>query len=787
MTQRRGKKSSASKGGVSEGGVSPSDSPKPSSPKPSSPNGNSSTQTPSPAQTPTPTHTTTSSPGTKESKESDSPPGGAEAVTKLEAKEDSKDLKSWLEKADSLFQSKLESKLERLKLERLASSPSNTNRAPNNAEKELHSLARQCQLLTQQARNPNTSWIEKKKHMFMERDPNDHDSNDGNRRSYQRNIPGRKPGRPWILSKDSAQSFLKDSSAQSSSRILKADSIGNSNSLGNGTGAAGAGSGAAGSAPTGSTERSQKINALAMSLPRPGPVIGKDSLGPPGGRTVSVAKSVAKSSQSTADKNTAAEDHLPSNSRECTMEKMTTAAAAATQSAAQVSSTQSMETMAKEAPPQTSPEIKKKDTPVSFVSATNEGDSGNEVEEKKGEEKKGEEKKADAVNTVTASVAIANSNSPNANAIHNSRRPTSPKSAPTKSRQIGAIVTGAASGIGLATAKHLVDLGYLVVMVDRDEEKLKQESRDIKFSNANFDANRNANPIQKKSDMKFNRVHFIVVDVSNPADIDRLAGFCNELQNPARRNELQQSSAHQNSNFEVSFKYLVHVAGCDFITDLEAVENDFDVENDFSAKLAPCFNRAMDVNLRSVYLIIRALLPILKESAKDSGASPLRGPGASPPKKGTADPGAAIVAVSSINAHRSLPDYAAYAATKGGILSMCRQMAGDLAKYNIRVNTVSPGAVKTDLGPTSKKYEGDFAGNVDPDAPKPFRPEVHDPHGAALLGILPPESVAESIASMLFMRGVTGQDIAVDGGCSVIGTEWRRPFKREEEYKQLRL
>jgi NAD(P)-dependent dehydrogenase (short-subunit alcohol dehydrogenase family) len=43
------------------------------------------------------------------------------------------------------------------------------------------------------------------------------------------------------------------------------------------------------------------------------------------------------------------------------------------------------------------------------------------------------------------------------------------------------------------------------------------------------------------------------------------------------------------------------------------------------------------------------------------------------------------------------PGLAAYAATKGGLVSMARAIAADLAPRNIRVNAVAPGATKTPI------------------------------------------------------------------------------------------
>ena len=58
------------------------------------------------------------------------------------------------------------------------------------------------------------------------------------------------------------------------------------------------------------------------------------------------------------------------------------------------------------------------------------------------------------------------------------------------------------------------------------------------------------------------------------------------------------------------------------------------------------------------------------------------------------------------------PGVAAYAATKGGLVSMARSIAADLAPRNIRVNVVAPGAIKTPIwkrGPRSSASEDDSA------------------------------------------------------------------------------
>lgn len=58
--------------------------------------------------------------------------------------------------------------------------------------------------------------------------------------------------------------------------------------------------------------------------------------------------------------------------------------------------------------------------------------------------------------------------------------------------------------------------------------------------------------------------------------------------------------------------------------------------------------------------------------------------------------GGSIVFINSNTAYRAIPDRVAYSASKSGALGMMRALALDLGKYNIRVNAVLPGMIKTD-------------------------------------------------------------------------------------------
>lgn len=58
--------------------------------------------------------------------------------------------------------------------------------------------------------------------------------------------------------------------------------------------------------------------------------------------------------------------------------------------------------------------------------------------------------------------------------------------------------------------------------------------------------------------------------------------------------------------------------------------------------------------------------------------------------------GGSIVFINSNTSYRAIPDRIAYSTSKSAQLGMMRALAIDLGKYNIRVNAVLPGMIKTD-------------------------------------------------------------------------------------------
>lgn len=86
------------------------------------------------------------------------------------------------------------------------------------------------------------------------------------------------------------------------------------------------------------------------------------------------------------------------------------------------------------------------------------------------------------------------------------------------------------------------------------------------------------------------------------------------------------------------------------------------------------WRRVIDINLTGYYHMAHFLYPLLKARKT-----------------------ASIINIASVQGHMNQDNVMAYATSKGAIHALTRSMAVDCAKDNIRVNSISPGSIRTPL------------------------------------------------------------------------------------------
>ena len=140
------------------------------------------------------------------------------------------------------------------------------------------------------------------------------------------------------------------------------------------------------------------------------------------------------------------------------------------------------------------------------------------------------------------------------------------------------------------------------------------------------------------------------------------------------------------------------------------------------------WHEAFDVHVHAAFYLIRTALPVMKE----------RGEGA-------------IVLMSSVAGIQAGPGSITYGVVKGAIPQFTRSLARELGDFNIRVNSVAPGIIRTrfheKMTPESKQH------NIDNRIP------LHR-EGTA-------EDVAEAVVFLMQNEYITGEFIVIDGGLTM--------------------
>lgn len=141
------------------------------------------------------------------------------------------------------------------------------------------------------------------------------------------------------------------------------------------------------------------------------------------------------------------------------------------------------------------------------------------------------------------------------------------------------------------------------------------------------------------------------------------------------------------------------------------------------------WNQVFAVNVGGAFLMSRAILPAMITAG-----------------------GGSIIHIASQLGSVAAPRRAAYCATKGALIQLAKAMATDHAAQNIRVNTLSPGAVETER--LIKRF-GDMETARRTAGPKHLVQRLGQPEEIALAAVF----LASDASSFM-----TGSDLLVDGG-----------------------
>jgi len=142
------------------------------------------------------------------------------------------------------------------------------------------------------------------------------------------------------------------------------------------------------------------------------------------------------------------------------------------------------------------------------------------------------------------------------------------------------------------------------------------------------------------------------------------------------------------------------------------------------------WSRVLDVNLTGAFLTAKAAIPQLRET--DAGS---------------------LILVSSVCGLTTSPGYAAYNASKHGVIGLMRTLANELGPDGITVNAICPGWVRTPM--LDQSVEADAGGDVDAFA------RMH-----LIERLIEPAEVSDAVAWLASpgARMVTGVALPIDGG-----------------------
>ena len=216
-----------------------------------------------------------------------------------------------------------------------------------------------------------------------------------------------------------------------------------------------------------------------------------------------------------------------------------------------------------------------------------------------------------------------------------------------------AIVTGAKQGMGRTHALALAKAGAKVVVSDISLEDCEKVVKEIQETDGEAIA--------------------VKCDVSSKKEVEALV----------------KKTVEQWGRVDI----LVNNAGiCKFKPFLDLTEEEW--------------SQTIDINLKGYFLCAQAAAKeMAKQKSPARNASPARHADASHVGWHSDAGGGVIVNIASIAMGQvgvGFPGIVHYCASKGGIVGMTEAMALELAPYNIRVNSISPGAIDTPMAASVK-------------------------------------------------------------------------------------
>ncbi|MER7692721.1 SDR family oxidoreductase [Streptomyces sp. NPDC097610] len=185
---------------------------------------------------------------------------------------------------------------------------------------------------------------------------------------------------------------------------------------------------------------------------------------------------------------------------------------------------------------------------------------------------------------------------------------------------------------------------------------------------------------------------------------------------------------------------LAELGGIDLLVNNVGGGDDLDVKG-FLDTADEQWTSILDINLLSTVRVSRAALPSLIE------------------RKG------AIVNVSSVVAHLPGLGPVAYSTAKAALTALGKTLAEEFGPQGVRVNTVSPGFVRSSIYDSPEKFGGKVAAVFGMDIPT-FIEQAPGALGITTGRFVEPKEVASIITFLLSdaTASVTGADYLIDGG-----------------------